>query len=121
MIYIESTADCHRKLRQATCRSKHLEKQSRKDPYTLTNGSVASVLGKMSNKRVLSIQSHVVSGYVGNKAATFPLQTLGFDVDAINSVQFSNHTGYEIFKGSRLDGNQLWELFEGLEANDLLK
>ncbi len=57
--------------------------------------------------RVLSIQSHVVSGYVGNKSATFPLQVylhsgllfalilqvLGFDVDAINSVHFSNHTG----------------------------
>lgn len=44
--------------------------------------------------RVLSIQSHVVSGHVGNKAAVFPLQLLGFDVDFINSVQFSNHTGY---------------------------
>ena len=40
-------------------------------------------------KRVLSIQSHVVSGYVGNKAAVFPLQVLGFDVDIINSVHFS--------------------------------
>ncbi|XP_055727421.1 pyridoxal kinase-like isoform X2 [Salvelinus fontinalis] len=44
--------------------------------------------------RVLSIQSHVVRGYVGNKSATFPLQVLGFEVDSINSVQFSNHTGY---------------------------
>ena len=39
--------------------------------------------------RVLSIQSHVVSGYVGNKSATFPLQLLGFEVDGINSVQVS--------------------------------
>eukprot|EP00124_Ichthyophonus_hoferi_P003360 Ihof_evm4s287 gene=Ihof_evmTU4s287 len=45
-------------------------------------------------RRVLSIQSHVVSGYVGNKSATFPLQVLGYDVDALNSVHFSNHTGY---------------------------
>ena len=30
--------------------------------------------------RLLSIQSHVVSGYVGNKSATFPLQLLGFEV-----------------------------------------
>ncbi|XP_021112041.1 pyridoxal kinase isoform X2 [Heterocephalus glaber] len=44
--------------------------------------------------RVLSIQSHVVRGYVGNRAATFPLQVLGFEIDAVNSVQFSNHTGY---------------------------
>ncbi|KAK6125395.1 hypothetical protein DH2020_040864 [Rehmannia glutinosa] len=44
--------------------------------------------------RVLSIQSHTVQGYVGNKSAVFPLQLLGYDVDPINSVQFSNHTGY---------------------------
>ncbi|KAL1448001.1 hypothetical protein WDU94_003693, partial [Cyamophila willieti] len=53
----------------------------------------------LEEKRVLSIQSHVVSGYVGNKSATFPLQVLGFEVDAINTVQFSNHTGYGVFKG----------------------
>lgn len=44
-------------------------------------------------KRVLSIQSHVVSGYAGNKCSVFPLQLHGFEVDFINSVQFSNHTG----------------------------
>ncbi|KAK3001254.1 hypothetical protein RJ639_020721 [Escallonia herrerae] len=37
--------------------------------------------------RVLSIQSHTVQGYVGNKSAVFPLQLLGYDVDPINSVQ----------------------------------
>ncbi|XP_058748100.1 pyridoxal kinase [Vicia villosa] len=70
--------------------------------------------------RVLSIQSHTVQGYVGNKSAVFPLQLLGFDVDPIHSVQFSNHTGYPSFKGQVLNGQQLWELIEGLEANDLL-
>ena len=35
----------------------------------------------------------LIQGYVGNKSAVFPLQLLGFDVDPINSVQFSNHTG----------------------------
>lgn len=70
--------------------------------------------------RVLSIQSHTVQGYVGNKSAVFPLQLLGYDVDPINSVQFSNHTGYPSFKGQVLNGQQLWELIEGLEANDLL-
>lgn len=48
--------------------------------------------------RVLSVQSHVVSGYVGNRAAVFPLQLLGMDVDFVNSVQLSNHTGYETIK-----------------------
>ncbi|XP_043696080.1 pyridoxal kinase [Telopea speciosissima] len=70
--------------------------------------------------RVLSIQSHTVQGYVGNKSAVFPLQLLGYDVDPINSVQFSNHTGYPTFKGQVLNGQELWDLIEGLEANDLL-
>ena len=43
--------------------------------------------------RVLSVQSHVVSGYVGNRAAAFPLQLLDIDTDVINSLQYSNHTG----------------------------
>ncbi|CAF0898403.1 unnamed protein product [Brachionus calyciflorus] len=74
----------------------------------------------MSNGRVLSIQSHVVHGYVGNKAAVFPMQLLGFEVDFINSVQFSNHTQYKCFKGQRLNSDELNELFEGLRQNDLL-
>lgn len=52
-------------------------------------------------RRVLSVQSHVVHGYVGNKAATFPLQYRGWDVDALNTVQFSNHPGYGSFTGFR--------------------
>jgi pyridoxine kinase len=72
--------------------------------------------------RVLSIQSHVVHGYVGNKAAVFPLQLLGFDVDVINSVQFSNHTGYlKKWEGDVLNGSELDNLLVGLERNDLLK
>ncbi|KAF8825548.1 hypothetical protein HHX47_DHR6000288 [Lentinula edodes] len=43
--------------------------------------------------RVLSIQSHVAFGYVGGKAAAFPLQCLGYDVDLVNTVNFSNHAG----------------------------
>ncbi|POM76538.1 Pyridoxal Kinase [Phytophthora palmivora] len=71
--------------------------------------------------RVLSIQSHVVQGYVGNKSAVFPLQLLGMDVDPINSVQFSNHTGYAKFTGRRLTGDELHELLDGMEANNLLR
>ena len=72
--------------------------------------------------RVLSIQSHVVSGYVGNKAATFPLQLLGFDVDVCNSVQFSNHTGYDGgFEGDVLQGDQLRTILKGLKRNGLLQ
>ncbi|XP_011809512.1 PREDICTED: pyridoxal kinase isoform X2 [Colobus angolensis palliatus] len=71
--------------------------------------------------RVLSIQSHVVRGYVGNRAATFPLQVLGFEVDAVNSVQFSNHTGYAHWKGQVLNSDELQELYEGLKLNNVNK
>ncbi|KAJ2662098.1 putative pyridoxal kinase [Coemansia sp. RSA 1200] len=70
-------------------------------------------------RRILSIQSHVVSGYVGNRAATFPLQLLGHEVDVINTVQFSNHTGYNKVRGTRFADTQLRELFEGLCDNGL--
>jgi len=72
-----------------------------------------------SVKRVLSIQSHVVSGYVGNKCAVFPLQVMGFEVDAINSVQLSNHTGYKTFYGQILNENNFSELITGLVENEL--
>jgi pyridoxine kinase len=67
-----------------------------------------------SGGRVLSIQSHTVHGYVGNKSAVFPLQLLGFDVDPVNSVQFSNHTGYGEFAGQVLGGSELDTLIDGL-------
>ncbi|SCU77939.1 LANO_0A01662g1_1 [Lachancea nothofagi CBS 11611] len=63
-------------------------------------------------RKVLSIQSHVVHGYVGNKAATFPLQYRGWDVDALNTVQFSNHPGYGHFNGFRSNANDLREIVE---------
>jgi len=71
-------------------------------------------------RRVLSIQSHVVSGYAGNKCSVFPLQLHGFEVDVINSVQFSNHTGYPGgIKGSRLRDVDLKELYAGLKTNGI--
>ncbi|CAH0557014.1 unnamed protein product [Brassicogethes aeneus] len=69
--------------------------------------------------RVLSVQSHVVHGYVGNKSVVFPLQLLGFDVDAINSVQLSNHTGYKKFGGQVLTDKDLLQLINPLIENGL--
>ena len=69
----------------------------------------------------MSIQSTVVHGYVGNKSAVFPLQTLGLEVDPINTVSLSNHKGYPSF-GSMpsLDENSLNSLLEGLKDNKLI-
>jgi pyridoxine kinase len=58
---------------------------------------------------------------VGNKSAVFPLQLLGIEVDAINTVHFSNHTGYASFAGKVLGAEELWQLIEGLEKNELLQ
>ncbi|AQZ18223.1 BUD17 (YNR027W) [Zygosaccharomyces parabailii] len=73
------------------------------------------VMTPMSSRNVLSIQSHVVHGYVGNKAATFPLQYRGWNVDALNTVQFSNHPGYGYFTGFRYNAEHLQNILsEGL-------
>ena len=48
---------------------------------------------------ILSIQSHVAYGHAGNAAAVFPMQRLGHEVWPVNTVQFSNHTGYGAWKG----------------------
>lgn len=65
-------------------------------------------------QKILSIQSHVVHGYVGNKAASFPLQCQGWDVDVLNTVNFSNHTGYGSVKGTKATPEDLSLIYEGL-------
>lgn len=70
--------------------------------------------------KLLSIQSHVACGYVGNRAATFPCQLLGWDTDVVNTVQFSNHTGYRRWGGVRFDEAQLQDIFDNMEQNGLL-
>lgn len=67
--------------------------------------------------RILSIQSHVVSGYVGNKCIAFPLQILGFDVDTVDTVQFSNHTGYPVWKGQVTDTDDLEAILGNLDTS----
>ncbi|KAI1786019.1 Ribokinase-like protein [Ganoderma leucocontextum] len=76
--------------------------------------------GNHSSGRILSIQSHVAYGYVGGKAAVFPLQCLGYDVDVVNTVNFSNHSGYGRFGGSKASAEELSRIFEIMEQNELL-
>lgn len=70
---------------------------------------------------ILSIQSHVSYGYVGNKAATFPLQALGFEVWPVNTVQFSNHTGYGHWQGDICTADQVRAVIQGLVSLDLAR
>lgn len=69
---------------------------------------------------ILSIQSHVAYGYVGNRAATFPLQRLGFEVWAVNTVQFSNHTGYGAWTGEVFSPAHIRSVIDGIEARGVL-
>jgi pyridoxine kinase len=69
---------------------------------------------------ILSIQSHVAYGHVGNASAVFPMQRLGVEVWAIHTVQFSNHTGYGAWKGRVFDGPAIEELVEGIADRGVL-
>src|SRR5919204_35283 len=70
--------------------------------------------------RFLSLQSHVAYGYVGNRAATFPLQRLGHEVWAVNTVEFSNHTGYGAWRGRTAPADQVADIVHGIEALGML-
>ena len=69
---------------------------------------------------ILSIQSHVAYGYVGNKAAVFPLQCMGHDVVDINTVQFSNHTGYGAWTGQVLSPDHIHDIINGIRERGVL-
>ncbi|KAK3372483.1 Ribokinase-like protein [Podospora didyma] len=69
--------------------------------------------------RVLAVASHVVSGNVGNKIAVFSMQSLGCDVAALNTVQFSNHTGYRQWTGTKVSAEEITDLYRGLKQSYL--
>jgi len=69
---------------------------------------------------ILSIQSHVAYGHVGNASAAFPLQRLGHEVWAVNTVQFSNHTGYGAWRGPVFPAETVREIVQGVEERGVL-
>ncbi len=69
---------------------------------------------------LLSIQSHVAYGHVGNSAAVFPLQRMGVEVWPIHTVQFSNHTGYKQWQGRVFDAELIRELVGGIDKRGVL-
>jgi len=69
---------------------------------------------------ILSIQSHVTFGHVGNASAVFPMQRLGVEVWPIHTVQFSNHTGYGAWAGRVFDGPMIDEVMQGVEERGVL-
>jgi pyridoxine kinase len=69
---------------------------------------------------ILSIQSHVAYGHVGNSAAVFPLQRIGVEVWPVHTVQFSNHTGYGAWRGRAFSGEAIRAVIEGIEERGVL-
>jgi pyridoxine kinase len=69
---------------------------------------------------ILSIQSHVAYGHVGNAAAVFPLQRIGVEVWPVNTVQFSNHPGYGGWRGDVFSGAAVRTVIEGIDERGVL-
>lgn len=69
---------------------------------------------------ILSIQSHVSYGHVGNSAAVFPLQRLGDEVWPVLTVAFSNHTGYGAWRGPMIGADQVRDVVSGIDERGVL-
>src|ERR1700735_4798911 len=64
---------------------------------------------------VISIQSQVAYGHVGNSAAVFPMQMHGVDVTAVPTTLLSNRPGYPTIRGRVLDAQLVADLLLGVE------
>ena len=71
--------------------------------------------------RILSIQSSVAYGHVGNSAAVFPLQRLGHEVWPVLTVHFSNHTGYGDWRGPLLAPADVADVIAGIGDRGVLE
>ena len=69
---------------------------------------------------ILSIQSSVAYGHVGNSAATFPLMRSGVEVWPVLTVHFSNHTGYGEWRGPLLAADDVAEVIRGIDDRGVL-
>jgi pyridoxine kinase len=70
--------------------------------------------------KILSIQSAVAYGHVGNSAAVFPLQRIGVEVLPVYTVNFSNHTGYGAWRGPLISPDDVREVIAGIEDRGVL-
>ena len=69
---------------------------------------------------VISIQSQVAYGHVGNNAAVFPMQMHGIDVIAVPTTLLSNRPGYPTIRGRVLEAQLVADLLLGIEERDAL-
>ncbi|MCP3382797.1 pyridoxal kinase [Bradyrhizobium sp. CCGUVB4N] len=69
---------------------------------------------------VISIQSQVVHGHVGNSAAVHAMQAEGVNVAAVPTTLLSNHPRYPTVRGRVLDAELVADLLRGVEERDLV-
>lgn len=69
---------------------------------------------------ILSIQSHVTYGHVGNSAAVFALQRLGHETWPIHTVNFATHTGHGAPVGSATPAAAIRETVDRLDSLGVL-
>lgn len=72
-------------------------------------------VGNIARVKILSIQSSVAYGHAGNSSAVFPLQRLGHEVWPVNTVNFSNHTGYGEWRGPVFEPEVVADVITGVE------
>lgn len=77
------------------------------------------MIKRPSRPTIISIQSQVVHGHVGNSAAVFPMQVLGIEVAAVPTVLLSNRPGYPTLRGRALDAGLVGDLLQGIEERGL--
>ncbi|MGX7743723.1 pyridoxal kinase [Rhodopseudomonas parapalustris] len=70
---------------------------------------------------IISIQSQVVHGHVGNSAAVLPMQVHGLNVAAVPTTLLSNHPGFPTTRGRVLDAELVGDLLRGVEERGLIE
>src|SRR5215471_10204672 len=91
-----------------------------KSGYRFSEKDHAPPIAFRLGMNLLSIQSHVAYGHVGNSAAVFPLQRIGVEVWPVHTVQFSNHTGYGEWRGCAFGGEMVRMIVQGIEERGVL-
>ena len=89
-------------------------------PVLSCESGTARLTASRVTVNILSIQSSVAYGHVGNSAAVFPLQRIGVEVWPVNTVQFSNHTGYGKWRGAVVPVEVVRDVVQGIEERGIL-
>ncbi|KAJ6789820.1 hypothetical protein PWT90_04511 [Aphanocladium album] len=97
----------------------HVSTQHHTQCIAASDKSARLFLGKLCSLhgKALWFQRLTFRSYVGNKVAVFVLQSLGCDTAALNTVQFSNHTGYRHWTGTKATAQEISDLYRGLKDN----